>query len=164
MDGVCTSGSGFTLITDRSCITPKPDRSFNNTVRSKMKSLIIAIMAQMMFAACVIAGRPIILTEAEACSGADLVVIGKVSKAKDVPADADDPFAWSSSWHNFGFTKVAPVKVEDALLGTAPDVLRIYGGKLGAGTDFRIEEGRYLLLLTRVKDDAHSRQLSAVSG
>jgi hypothetical protein len=28
-----TSGSPFTLITDRSVITPKPDRSVNNTVR-----------------------------------------------------------------------------------------------------------------------------------
>jgi len=102
------------------------------------------------------AGRPIILDETEAYSESDLVVIATISAAEDVPPAKDDPFGgWGSEWHKLGFTKVAKVKVERTLFGTAPDGLAIYGGKLGAGTDFRIEEGRYLVLLTRVKEDAY---------
>lgn len=117
-----------------------------------MKFLLIAVFAHIALAAIVVAGRPIILDEVEACAQTDLVVIATISAAKDVPTD--DPFG-GSSWHSFGFTKFAHAEVEQTLLGTPPDELWIYGGKMGAGTDFRIEEGRYLVLLTKVKDGAY---------
>lgn len=117
-----------------------------------MESLFIAIMASIAFVGSALAGRPIILEEAEACAGADLVVIATIAAAKDIPVD--DPFG-GSSWYNFGFTKFARAEVNRTLLGTAPNELWIYGGKMAAGTDFRIEEGQYLVLLTKVKDDAY---------
>lgn len=120
--------------------------------RFKMKCLLLAVLSHIALAANVVAGRPIILDEVEACAGTDLVVIATISAAKDVLTD--DPFG-GSSWYNFGFTKFAEAKVEQTLLGTAPDDLWIFGGKMAAGTDFRIEEGRYLVLLTKVKDDAY---------
>jgi hypothetical protein len=96
----------------------------------------------------------------EACAGADLVVIATVAASKNVPATPDDPsvdpFAdGASKWHNFGFTKFAQAVVERTLLGTAPDELLNYGGKLGLGTDFKMKEGRYFILLTKVKDGAY---------
>ena len=125
-----------------------------------MKFLIIASIAQIAFTISCMAGRPIILEEAEACSEAELVVIAKIMKAKDVPATPDDPSVdpfhkGASKWHNFGFAKFAKVEVKRTLIGTAPDELWIYGGKLGMGTDFRIAEGLYLVLLKRVTDDAY---------
>jgi hypothetical protein len=125
-----------------------------------MRSLVIAAVAHIALVSSVVAGRPIILEEAEACAGADLVVIATIAAAKDVPATPDDPFVdpfvkGASKWHNLGFTKFAQVEVERTLIGNAPDELWIYGGKLGLGTDFRIAEGQYLLLLKQVKDDAY---------
>lgn len=117
-----------------------------------MKCLLIAVFAHLALTASAVAGRPIILDEVQACAQTDLVVIATISAAKDVPTD--DSFG-GRSWQNFGFAQFAQAEVEQTLLGAPPDELWIYGGKLPAGTDFRLEEGRYLVLLKKVKDGAY---------
>lgn len=122
------------------------------SARLNMKCLLIAVFAHLTLTASAVAGRPIILDEVETCAQTDLVFIATISAAKDVPTH--DPFDGPSG-HPFGFAKFARAEVEQTLLGTPPDELWIYGGKLLAGTDFRLEEGRYLVLLTRVKDGVY---------
>ncbi len=118
----------------------------------QMKPILVVVLAHIGLASGLFAGRPIIVSEVEACVYADLVVIATVSPSKDVPVDG--PFG-ESSWHNFGFTEFAEAEISQTLLGTAPKSLLIYGGKMFGGTDFRMEEGRYLILLMKVKDGAY---------
>ncbi len=95
------------------------------------------------------AGRPIFLRESEACSEADIVVLGIVDGAKDLP-DFSDPFEkpkWSGR-----FTRIAKINKFKVLLGEPQTTLSICGGKVSAGTDYRLEAGEYLLLLKKVGD------------
>lgn len=103
------------------------------------------------------AGRPIILSEMEACRGAELVVIATLDAPREAPEDnpgEDDPFG-GSNWLQYGFTHVSEIRVAEEVIGKAPKNLRVYGGKLNAGTHYRLEEGKYLLLLTRVEKGAY---------
>ena len=127
-------------------------RRLIRVARLNMKCLLTAVFAHLALTTSAVAGRPIILDEVEACAQTDLVVIATISAAKDVPTQ--DPFDGPSG-HPFGFAQFAQAEVEQTLFGIPPDELWIYGGKLLAGTDFRLEEGRYLVLLTKVKDGAY---------
>jgi hypothetical protein len=94
------------------------------------------------------AGRPIFLPESEACSEADIVVLGTVDVAKDLPDS--DPFEkpkWSEK-----FTRIAKINNFKVLLGEPQTTLSICGGMAPAGTDYRLEAGEYLLLLKKVGD------------
>ena len=114
---------------------------------SFITSAIVILISSMVFA-----GKPIILSEAEACSGADLVAIVDIERAKDIP-DAG-PFRYSK-WHDLGFSEFANAKVINVLIGTAPKKLLIYGGQIGSGTFYRLEKGKFLLLLKKVERDAY---------
>jgi hypothetical protein len=131
---------------------PMPATGGISLVGQEMKSLLQAVVVHLALAGALIAGRPIVLDEIEACSGAELVVIATIPASKEVPADA--PFG-GSEWHSFGFTKFAKAEVKEVLLGTAPRELRIYGGKISTGTDFRLEEGDFFVLLTKVEEGAY---------
>lgn len=96
----------------------------------------------------VFAGRPIFLTESQACSEADLVIIGTVETPEDLP-DAD-PFT-EPKWGE-RFTRIAKISNSKVLLGAAQGKLFICGGKAAGGPDYRIEAGDYLLLLRKVGD------------
>lgn len=117
-----------------------------------MRLLLIAALAHLAFSESLLAGRPIILSEIEACAGAELVVIASLSDPEELPED--DPFG-DSEWSKFGFTHFAEAEVTQVLLGTAPKDLRVYGGKMAAGTDYRLEKGSFLILLTKVKDEGY---------
>lgn len=117
-----------------------------------MKTLLATAITFVALAGSAIAGRPIIISEIEACSGADLVVIATIADPEVIPTK--DPFG-DSEWTNYGFTHFAKAEVKQVLLGTPPKVLQIFGGKLGAGTAYRLEKGVFLILLTRVKHDAY---------
>lgn len=119
-----------------------------------MIRILLAVIALLAFPERVSAGRPLIFTEGEVCFQTDLVVIATLQEPIDVPTDTDDPFGgFGSKWHHFGFTHFAKTKVEGVLLGDAPKELLVYGGKLNAGIPYRLEKGRFLLLLKKVQDD-----------
>lgn len=99
------------------------------------------------------AGRPIILDEPEACTGAELVIIARVAPPKEVPED-DEGFL-GSRWHQFGMTHVSEVTVKRVLMGKAPKRLRLYGGQLAGGTAYRLEGGEFLLLLSKLEGGAY---------
>lgn len=66
------------------------------------------------------AGRPIVLTEQQACRGTELVVIADIHAAQKVPPDKEDPFLGGSKWDRFGFTHFAQMDVEQVLFGKRP--------------------------------------------
>lgn len=115
-----------------------------------MKTLSV-ILISIMLATASQAGRPIILSEAQVCSKAELVVIAKIGSLHEIPEE--EPFG-DSNCHSFGFTQFAKIKIMSNLLGKSPKKCFIYGGKLPAGTDYRLESGDFLLLLTKVGDGA----------
>ncbi|MEM1085099.1 MAG: hypothetical protein AAGI48_13385 [Verrucomicrobiota bacterium] len=98
-------------------------------------------------------GRPIILSESDACSRSELVVIANVGEPKDIP---EDELFGGSKWDEFGFTRFAESKIKKTLIGKGPENLQVYGGKINAGTHYRLEAGYFLLLLSKVGDGAGS--------
>lgn len=113
-----------------------------------MKTVPLAAFCMIAMSFVALAGRPIILREFEACSEADIVVVGTVEAAKNLPdTDPFDKSKWSER-----FTKIAEISSFKVLLGDPPTKLSICGGKAPAGTDYRIEAGEYLLLLKKVGD------------
>jgi hypothetical protein len=118
-----------------------------------MKSLIAAIIGVLITNGYVLAGRPIVMSEERACAGADLVILARIEAPKDLKFDSD-PFSKSGDW-GAAFTKIATVKVSRILLGNELGEVRLYGGKMPGGTDYRIMEGEFLLLLKKMKDGAY---------
>ena len=115
-----------------------------------MKTVLIRLIAFLVMLETTLAGHPIFLPEAEACSGADLVVIATLDPPKDLPLD---PFG--SDWNRYGFTLFSHGTIAKVLLGNPPKSLLVYGGKLAGMTEFRLESGKYLLLLKKVEDDVY---------
>lgn len=97
------------------------------------------------------AGKPIVVHLPQACAEADLVVIGVVGQTRPVP----EKFEGYSEWSQYGFSKCADVRVFQTLYGKAPERLQLYGGRIGAGTYYRLDSGRFLLLLKRVDGEAY---------
>jgi hypothetical protein len=97
------------------------------------------------------AGKPILLTLAEACSQADCVLVATVSKPVDLPDG--DPFAATTA--NERFTQSAKTSEASGYLGEVHGLPVIFGGKAPGGTDYRIESGRYFLLLKHIDASAY---------
>jgi hypothetical protein len=113
-----------------------------------MKTAPVAAICIIATSFVALAGRPIILSEVEACSEADIVVVGTVEAAKDLPdTDPFDEPKWSER-----FTQTAEITSFKVLMGDPPTKLTICGGKAPAGTDYRLEDGEFLLLLKKVGD------------
>lgn len=118
-----------------------------------MKSLPATIMGVLISTGYVLAGRPIVMSEERACAVADLVILARIEAPRDLDPNSD-PFSESGDW-GAAFTKIATVKVSQVLLGNEPGEVRLYGGKMPGGTDYRIMEGEFLLLLKKMKDGAY---------
>jgi len=99
-------------------------------------------------------GKPIHLTEAEASKAADVVLVANIQMIEDVPnAGPFDERVESETGELFAqFATVTNFKV---LLGSAPETVKIYGGKVVAMTDFRLERGESLLLLKKVAEASY---------
>lgn len=108
----------------------------------------IAAICMIATSSIVSAGRPINLPESEACSEADIVVVGTVGAAKDLP----DPDPFSEPKWSERFTQIAKINNFKVLLGKSQTSLSICGGKAPAGIDYHLESGDYLLLLKEVGD------------
>jgi hypothetical protein len=92
------------------------------------------------------------MSEKRACADADLVIFARIEAPRDL--NKGDPFSSSGDWGS-AFTKIASVKVSRVLLGSEPSEVRLYGGKVFGGTDYRIMEGEFLVLLKKMKDGAY---------
>ncbi len=103
-------------------------------------SSILVVFAQ--------AGRPIFLSKEQACAQADLVVIGTVGESRRFPEE--DVF--SDPRTDGRFELIAEIKDFRVLSGDPQSKLSICGGKLGTGTDYKLEKGDFLLLLKKVGD------------
>ena len=114
-----------------------------------MKTVPFAAVCMIATSPIALAGRPIVLRESEACSEADIVVVGTVEAARNLPDT--DPFDDKPKWSE-RFTKIAEISNFKVLLGDSPTKLSICGGKAPAGTDYRLEAGEHLLLLKKVGD------------
>ena len=113
-----------------------------------MKTAPIIAICMIATSFVVSAGRPIFLRESEACSEADIVLVGTVEAAKNLPDT--DPFEepkWSER-----FTQIAEINNFKILLGKSQTKVSICGGQAPGGIDYRLEVGEYLLLLKKVGD------------
>ena len=118
-----------------------------------MKSLLAAIIGVLSTTGYVLAGHPIVMSEERACAEADLVIVARIDAPRDLKFDSD-PFSKSGDW-GAAFTKIATVKISQILLGNEPGEVRLYGGKMPGGTDYRIMEGEFLVLLKKMKNGAY---------
>ena len=119
----------------------------------KIKSLLAAIIGTLITTGNVLAGHPFVMSEERACAEADLVIVARVDTPRVLDFDSD-PFSKSGEW-GAAFSKIATVKVSQILLGKEPREVRLYGGAMPGGTDYRILEGEFLLLLKKMKDGAY---------
>ncbi len=97
------------------------------------------------------AGGPINLSEAEAAVAADAALIATICEIEVVPQFG--PFEIGErveSETGEPFAQVATVTKFKILLGTVPETVKVYGGKVGAKTDFRLDPGESLLLLKKI--------------
>lgn len=100
--------------------------------------------------------HPILMSLEAACKQANMVIIADVSQPRKVPEGGVDPFNPKySKWNDFGFSHCADFSKVTTLIGKATHKLTLYGGMYEGGTDYRIEAGRYLLLLTEVEGGAY---------
>lgn len=99
-------------------------------------------------------GPRLIRPFSETCAHTELVILATIAKAREIPKEAKSPS--ERPWSRYGFSRVAEVEVEEVLLGDSPlEGVRLYGGKVGAGTFYRLEEGRFLLMLREVEQGAY---------
>ncbi len=122
-----------------------------------MKKVILVAACLLTSLLASFAGSPIILTETEACTQADLVVVATIERFSDIPGDGTNEFDHNESkWHKFGFKQSGSAEVKETLVGEPPSKLMIYGGQLGLGMFYRLRNpGTYLLLLKRVEGNAY---------
>ena len=100
--------------------------------------------------------RPILMSLGAACKQANMVIIADVSQPRKVPEGGIDPFNPKySKWNDFGFSQCADISEVTTLIGETTHKMTLYGGSYEGGTDYRIESGRYLLLLAEVEDGAY---------
>lgn len=122
-------------------------------IQPRMKRILAACLVSLLFVSGAWAGRPILMSESEACVATDLVVIAEVGPGKEMPK-SDDPFGAIEYWHG-EFTERAEAKVEKTLLGEPPKELVIYGGQRPARTLYVLKEGRYLVLLKKLDGEGY---------
>lgn len=123
------------------------------TIAKEMKSLLTAMIGVMSTTGYVMAGHPIVMAEKRACADADLVILARIEAPQDLKIQGD-PFSSTGEWRS-AFTKIASVKISRVLHGSEPSEVRLYGGKMPGGTDYRIMEGEFLLLLKKMDDGAY---------
>lgn len=121
-----------------------------------MKTLITITVSLLAAALIAFGGKPINLSEAEASNAADVVMVATIKVIENVshpgPFDIDDRVKSETGQPFAQFATVSNFRV---LLGNAPKTVRIYGGKVGTMTDFRIETGESMLLLKKLGEASY---------